>query len=101
MLSDPPPKVIHLRLGNMRLRDLFIFLQRVWPQLADLLGRSKCGQNQDLQAHMYVALRAKGFATTVAIVIIARKLLRIAFAVWTANQPFDSDKLGFQACKKP
>lgn len=50
---------------------------------------------------MYDALRAKGFATTEAIVIIARKLLRIAFAVWTTNQPFDPDKLGFLACKKP
>lgn len=50
---------------------------------------------------MYLALRTKGFATTEAIVIIARKLLRIAFAVWTSNQPFDPDKLGFQACKKP
>lgn len=50
---------------------------------------------------LYVALRAKGFATTEAIVIIARKLLRIAFAVWTSKQPFNPDKLGFQACKKP
>lgn len=50
---------------------------------------------------LYAALRAKGFATTESIVIIARKLLRIAFAVWTSNQPFDPEKLGFQACKKP
>lgn len=50
---------------------------------------------------LYVALRAKGFATTEAIVIIARKLLRIAFAVWISNQPFNPEKLGFQACKKP
>lgn len=50
---------------------------------------------------LYVALQAKGFATTEAIVIIARKLLRIAFAVWTSNKPFDPGKLGFQACKKP
>jgi transposase len=50
---------------------------------------------------IYVALRAKGFATTEAIVIIARKLLRIAFAVWTSNKPFDSHKIGFQACAKP
>jgi predicted nuclease of predicted toxin-antitoxin system len=41
MLSDPPPKVIHLRIGNMRLRDLFIFLQRVWPQLDDLSATHK------------------------------------------------------------
>ena len=50
---------------------------------------------------IYLALRAKGFATTEAIVIIARKLLRIAFAVWTTNQPFDPTKIRFQACKKP
>lgn len=49
----------------------------------------------------YIALREKGFATTEAIVIIARKLLRIAFAVWTSNKPFDPQKIGFQACKKP
>lgn len=50
---------------------------------------------------LYQALRAKDFATTEAIVIIARKLLRIAFAVWTSNKPFDPTKIGFQACKKP
>lgn len=50
---------------------------------------------------IYLALRARGFASTEAIVIIARKLLRIAFAVWTSNKPFDPTKIGFQACKKP
>ena len=32
-------------------------------------------------------------------ILWAYKLLRIAFAVWATNQPFDPDKLGFQACK--
>jgi predicted nuclease of predicted toxin-antitoxin system len=41
MLDEPPPKVIHLRIGNMRLRDLFVFLQRVWPQLAGLSATHK------------------------------------------------------------
>ena len=51
---------------------------------------------------LYTALRDRGFATTEAVVIIARKLLRIAFAVWTSNKPFDPTKLGFyNACKKP
>ena len=50
---------------------------------------------------LYQALRAKGFATTEAIVIIARKLLRIAFAVWASNRPFDPTKIGFQGCRKP
>lgn len=50
---------------------------------------------------IYLALRAKGFATTEAIVIVARRLLRIAFAVWTSNKPFDPTKVGSGACKKP
>ena len=47
---------------------------------------------------LYKALLAKGFATTEAILIIARKLLRIAFAVWTSGKPFDPDKVGKKAC---
>lgn len=50
---------------------------------------------------LYKALLAKSFATTEAIVIIARKLLRIAFAVWTSGKPFNPDKVGKNACQKP
>jgi len=41
MLSEPPPRIIHLRIGNMRLRDLFSFLQRIWPQVEELSVSSK------------------------------------------------------------
>lgn len=40
----------------------------------------------------YQALRAKGFATTQALVILARKLLRVAFAVWKSGKDFDASK---------
>jgi len=50
---------------------------------------------------LYKVLLAKGFSTTEAILIIARKLLRIAFAVWTSGKPFDPDKVGRKTCKKP
>lgn len=50
---------------------------------------------------LYKALLAKGFSTTEAILIIARKLLRIAFAVWTSGKPFNPDKVGKNACLKP
>lgn len=40
-------------------------------------------------APLYQQLRARGLKTTEALVVLARKLLRIAFAVWTSNQPFD------------
>lgn len=39
--SWPPPRVIHLRVGNMRLADLRAFLMRLWPQLDDLSTRHK------------------------------------------------------------
>jgi transposase len=37
----------------------------------------------------YTALRAKGWATTAALNILARKLLRIAFAIWKSRIPFE------------
>ncbi|SSW74033.1 hypothetical protein AVE30378_06387 [Achromobacter veterisilvae] len=51
---------------------------------------------------MYQALLAKGWATTQALNIIARKLLRIAFGVWKSRKPFDQELfLAKQACVKP
>lgn len=38
---------------------------------------------------IYEALKARGFASTQALVIMARKLLRVAFAVWKSGKPFD------------
>ena len=42
----------------------------------------------------YQALRARGLATTEAFVILARKILRIAFAVYKSKTPFDLTRLG-------
>lgn len=41
MLAEPPPHVVHLRIGNMRLRDLFAFLERIWPSVVNLSARNK------------------------------------------------------------
>jgi transposase len=41
---------------------------------------------------LYAALLARGFKPTQAMVIIARKLLRIAWAVWKTRQPFDASR---------
>jgi predicted nuclease of predicted toxin-antitoxin system len=41
MLSDPPPKVILLKIGNLRLAQLREFLLSVWPQLAELSSQYK------------------------------------------------------------
>jgi transposase len=45
----------------------------------------------------YEALRGRGLPTTAALVVIARKLLRIAFAVWKSGQPFDAARVGQKA----
>jgi transposase len=42
---------------------------------------------------VYEAIRAKGFSTTQALVILARKLLRVAYSIWKTGQPFDSRRL--------
>jgi len=44
----------------------------------------------------YLALRQR-FSTTESLVILARKLLRAAYAVWKTGQPFDLSKLGMPA----
>jgi len=41
MLSDPPPRVIHFRTGNMRIRDFRVFAEKVWPTLEDLIASHK------------------------------------------------------------
>lgn len=45
----------------------------------------------------YEALKRRGLPTTAALVVIARKLLRIAFAVWKSGQPFDAARVGQKA----
>jgi len=49
----------------------------------------------------YQALRARGFASTEAILILGRKLLRVAWAIWNSGQDFDPALLGHPvACGK-
>ena len=33
LVSEPPPRVIHVRIGNLRLRDLHQFLSRNWSEI--------------------------------------------------------------------
>lgn len=42
---------------------------------------------------LYRALRAKGFAATEAFLILGRKLLRVAFAIWNSTASFDPTRL--------
>jgi predicted nuclease of predicted toxin-antitoxin system len=41
MASDPPPRVVHLRIGNLRLPAYHDFLAGVWPRLETLIEPNK------------------------------------------------------------
>lgn len=41
MVKEPPPRIVHLRIGNMRLKDLRDFLQSVWTDIETLLANHK------------------------------------------------------------
>jgi predicted nuclease of predicted toxin-antitoxin system len=41
IVSQPPPRVVHLRFGNMRRGDFHALLARVWPQIEHLLKENK------------------------------------------------------------
>jgi transposase len=42
---------------------------------------------------LYESIRSKGFATTQAMIILGRKLLRVAFAIWNGQDFFDPTRL--------
>lgn len=41
VLRVPPPRVIHLRVGNMRGRDFAAWLKTVWPQIESTVATHK------------------------------------------------------------
>ena len=41
LLTEPPPKVVHLRFGNLRLGVFHNHLERVWPRVETLLETHK------------------------------------------------------------
>jgi predicted nuclease of predicted toxin-antitoxin system len=41
MLSTSPPWIVHLRFGNLRLRDYHALLAKIWPSIEALLPAHK------------------------------------------------------------
>lgn len=44
LLSDGGPHVIHLRVGNMRMRDFHVLLSSVWKQVCSLSEKNRLVQ---------------------------------------------------------
>jgi predicted nuclease of predicted toxin-antitoxin system len=41
MAQSPPPRVVHLRIGNVRRREFHELLARLWPRIEYLVQRHK------------------------------------------------------------
>lgn len=41
LLSSPPPRVIHIKVGNLKLRDFYAFLFKVWDETLALSKHNK------------------------------------------------------------
>jgi predicted nuclease of predicted toxin-antitoxin system len=41
MISAPPPRVIHLRFGNLRMRDFHVLISRLWPSIVALSAANR------------------------------------------------------------
>jgi len=62
-----------------------------------LFNCARSAANTKLWRPYYEAQRAKGLSATAATVILARKMVRVAFAVYKHNQPFDPARIGIHA----
>lgn len=81
---DPRPCDSGIRQGKRRLSKRgAAVLRRQLYLVAFAASHSKALKST------YQAIKAKGFAPTQALIILARKLLRTAFAVWKSGKPFD------------
>jgi transposase len=81
---DPRPDDSGRRRGRRRLSKSGPgYMRKQWYMVGLSAARSKA------LAPMYQALRARGLATTEAAIILGRKLLRAAYAVWKTKRPFD------------
>ena len=36
LLSDPPPRVIHIKLGNMKIKNFYQAIQSVWNEVVEM-----------------------------------------------------------------
>ncbi|WP_343488381.1 DUF5615 family PIN-like protein [Allomuricauda sp. d1] len=41
LFANPPPKIIHVKVGNMRIQKLHEYLNSVWPQALELIETHK------------------------------------------------------------
>jgi len=85
---DPRPNDSGTKRGRRRLSKKGPALLRRQMYLAGLAA-----SHSKTLGPLYRAIRGKGFTSTEAIVILGRKLLRVAFALWKGGEKFDAARL--------
>lgn len=84
---DPRPDDSGRKHGKRRLTKAGpAYMRKQWYMVGFTAARTK------MLKPAYQALRARGLSTTEAAIILARKLLRAAYAVWKTDRPFDADR---------
>lgn len=93
---DPRPNDSGMKTGRRRLS------KRGSPELRrQLYLCALAASHSKALGPLYRSIKSKGFKPTQALVILARKLLRVAWAVWNSGKPFDPALLmPAQACAK-
>jgi transposase len=59
------------------------------------MGFAAC--HTKLYKPFYESLKARGLKSTEAVMILGRRILRIAWAVWRTDKPFDAQLVGKRA----
>lgn len=86
---DPRPNDSGEKSGRRRIS------KRGSPQLRRQLYLSAFGAARSRQLRaLYQSIKARGFKPTEALVILARKLLRVAWAIWKYETAFDASRFG-------
>lgn len=85
---DPRPNDSGEKSGRRRIS------KRGSPELRRQLYLSafSAGRSKQLR-ELYQSIKARGFKPTQALVILGRKLLRVAWAIWNSEKPFDASLL--------
>lgn len=89
---DPRPNDSGKKMGQRRLS------KRGWPEIRRLLfAAAMSAARTKTWSGLYEAQRKKGLSTTAALIVLARKLLRVAFALFKQKSCFDGSRMAVNA----
>jgi transposase len=93
---DPQPRESGKWIGKRRLS------KRGPAEMRRLLyNAAMAGAKTETWKHYYLHQRAKGLSSTASLVILSRKILKVAFAMWNKAEAVFQQELVIMPCQKP